>query len=497
MHFIDLFENDFYALFPELFLTTVTMVLLLFGVIWSTSKAHGYPVLAQTVSWLGVWSLFCTCMLLLHMPFSVVVCFYTSFVMDALTGFLKVMILCSAAAAMLMSMEYVKTSLLNVFEYSILLLFSTLSMLFLVSSYDFISMYLAIEMQSLCFYVLAASKRHSEFSTEAGLKYFLLGAFSSGILLFGCSLVYGFTGMTNFEDVAKCLAYSSHMEAQHSLVHIGMCLVAIGFLFKLTAAPFHFWAPDVYEGAPMSVTAFFAITPKMALLGVFLRVLLCSFYDMLFVWQYVLFFCSVCSLLIGAFGAMAQKKIKRLLVYSSVGHVGFILIGICCGTVEGVQAVLLYLVIYVIMTINMFAALLSCVDCSGQHRIKYIQDLGLLAHTNPVLACTMSATLFSMAGIPPLAGFCSKCYLFFAAMGSSLYGLAFLGVLSSVVSCFYYIRVIKTMYFEQPTQLVTFKQIDHEKAILLGITSFFIVFFSFFPESLFLWTYKIAYTFLG
>ena len=165
MHFIDLFENDFYALFPELFLTTVTMVLLLFGVIWSTSKAHGYPVLAQTVSWLGVWSLFCTCMLLLHMPFSVVVCFYTSFVMDALTGFLKVMILCSAAAAMLMSMEYVKTSLLNVFEYSILLLFSTLSMLFLVSSYDFISMYLAIEMQSLCFYVLAASKRHSEFST--------------------------------------------------------------------------------------------------------------------------------------------------------------------------------------------------------------------------------------------------------------------------------------------------------------------------------------------
>ena len=194
---------------------------------------------------------------------------------------------------------------------------------------------------------------------------------------------------------------------------------------------------------------------------------------------------------------MAQKKIKRLLVYSSVGHVGFILIGICCGTVEGVQAVLLYLVIYVIMTINMFAALLSCVDCSGQHRIKYIQDLGLLAHTNPVLACTMSATLFSMAGIPPLAGFCSKCYLFFAAMGSSLYGLAFLGVLSSVVSCFYYIRVIKTMYFEQPTQLVTFKQIDHEKAILLGITSFFIVFFSFFPESLFLWTYKIAYTFLG
>lgn len=492
-----LFENDFYALFPELFLTTVTMVLLMFGVVWSTSKAHGFPVLVHTVAWLSVWSVFCTCMLTMHMPFSIMVCFYNSFVIDELTSMLKIMILCSTAAAMLMSMEYLKTSVFNMFEYSILLLFSTISMLFLVSSYDFISMYLAIEMQSLCFYVLAASKRHSEFSTEAGLKYFLLGAFSSGILLFGCSLVYGFTGMTNFEDVAKCLAYSSRIETQHSLVHIGMCLIAIGFLFKLTAAPFHFWAPDVYEGAPTSVTAFFSMTPKIALLGVFARLLLCSFYDMLFAWQYVLFFCSVCSLLIGAFGAMAQKKIKRLLVYSSVGHVGYLLMGLCCGTVEGLHAVLLYLVIYVIMTVNVFAVLLSCVDYTGTFRVKYIQDLGLLAQTQPVLALTLSATLFSMAGIPPLAGFCSKFYLFFAAMGSSLYGLALLGVLSSVVSCFYYIRIIKTMYFEQPTRLVTFQQIDREKAILLGLTTSFTVFFFLFPQSLFLWTYKVAYMFLG
>lgn len=497
MHFINLFENDFYGLFPELFLSIVTMGLLTFGVIWSTSKAHGYPLLAQTVAWLGVWSLFCTCMLVSHMPFFVVVSFHTSFVVDALTTFLKLGILCSAAAAMLMSMEYIKTSLLNVFEYSVLLLFSTLSMLFLVSAYDFISMYLSIEMQSLCFYVLAASKRHSEFSTEAGLKYFLLGAFSSGILLFGCSLVYGFTGVTNLEDVSKCLASSAEIETEHSLVHIGMCLVAVGFLFKLTAAPFHFWAPDVYEGAPMSVTAFFSITPKLALLGIFLRLMLCSFYDMLFVWQYVLFFCSVLSLGIGAFGAMAQKKIKRLLVYSSVGHVGYILIGMCCGTVEGVQAILLYLVIYVIMTMNMFGVLLSCVDESGQHRIQYVQDLGLLARTHPLLACSVSATLFSMAGIPPLAGFCSKCYMFFAAMGSSLYGLALLGVCGSVLSCFYYIRIIKTMYFEQPTHMVTFRQMDHEKAVLVGLTLSFIMSLSFFPEGLFLWTHKVAYIFLG
>lgn len=425
------------------------------------------------------------------------VCFYNTFVIDSFSGFLKHVILWSVAATLLMSMEYLKTSLLNVFEYVVLVLFSTISMLFLVSSYDFLSMYLAIEMHSLCLYVLAASKRHSEFSTEAGLKYFLLGAFSSGILLVGCSLVYGFTGMTNFEDVAKCLTHVAHMHTAHGMVHLGMCLCMIGFLFKLTAAPFHFWAPDVYEGAPTSVTAFFAITPKIALLGVFMRVLLGSFYDLLFVWQYVLFFCSVCSLLIGAFGAMAQTKIKRLLVYSAIGHVGYMLMGLTCGTVEGVQATLLYLVIYVCMTVNMFACVLACVDQSGQFRVKYIQDFGLLAHTHPVLAMTMSWTLFSMAGIPPLAGFCSKFYLFFAAMGSSLYGLALLGVLTSVWSCFYYLRVIKTMYFEQPSHMVTFAPMDHEKAVLLGITTWFTVFFFLFPHSLFLWTYKIAYVFLG
>ena len=206
MQFINLFENDFYALFPELFLTCAALLLLVFGVIWSTSKASGYPILVHTVAWLSVWSIVCALGLTLHMPFSIMVCFYNTFVIDELTFLLKVMVLCSTGAALLMSMDYLKTSSLNVFEYSILVLLSCISMLLLVSSYDFISMYLAIEMQSLCFYVLAASKRNSEFSTEAGLKYFLLGAFSSGILLFGCSLVYGSTGITNFEDLAKCFA---------------------------------------------------------------------------------------------------------------------------------------------------------------------------------------------------------------------------------------------------------------------------------------------------
>ena len=370
------FENDFYGIIPELFLLLSSLSLLMFGVVYSTSKEHGSPSLMKVMSWASVLCLVLTGFLLLNTPCNSMIFFSQSLLLDELSVFFKILILVGSVSSILMSFQYFETERMQNFEYLILILLSTLSMFLLVSSYDLISMYLAIEMQSLCFYVLAASKRHSEFSTEAGLKYFLLGAFSSGVLLFGCSLVYGYTGITNFEDIAKCLAGSALFQTHHSFLHLGMCLIMIGFLFKLTAAPFHFWAPDVYEGSPTSVTAFFAITPKIALLGVFLRLLLGSFYDLLFAWQYVLIFCSVCSLFIGAFGAMAQKKIKRLLVYSSIGHVGYLLIGICCGTVEGLQAVLLYLILYVFMTVNVFTIVLSCIDHSNTFRLKYIQDLG-------------------------------------------------------------------------------------------------------------------------
>lgn len=488
-----LLDNDVFGVFPELFLAISTMVLLVFGVVWSTSRVHGYPLLVQTMSWLSVWALLCTLALCVHMPCHVMVSFVNSFVHDDVTVFFKTLILVGACASLLMSMEYVRTSHVNVFEYGILVCLATCSMLVLVSSYDFIAMYLAIEMQSLCLYVLASSKRHSEFSTEAGLKYFLLGAFSSGILLFGCSLVYGCTGMTNLEDVAKALIMVHTMDGMHALQHIGMVLILIGFLFKLTAAPFHFWAPDVYEGAPTCVTAFFAIVPKIALLAMVLRLLLGCFYDLLWTWQYVLFVCCICSFVIGSFGAMAQKKLKRMMVYSSVGHVGYLLMGLCCGTLEGVHAMLLYLVLYMVMTITMFATMLACVDHTGTSRLVYVSDLSCLAHSHPIAALTVSICLFSMAGIPPLAGFCSKFYVFFAAMGASLYSLAILGVLSSVVSCFYYIRVVKTMYFDVPSHMVTFAPMDHAKAILLALTTWITLFFFLFPQSVFLWTYKLAY----
>jgi len=501
--FLLLFQNDFLPVFPEIFFLTAITFLLMYGVVLSTSKASNYPVLVQNVGHLGILTTFWTFCLLFENPIENAVFFYGCFAIDEFTFFFKSLLLWTTIGALFLSLDYLNQEEMNAFEYIILILLSVWSMLWILSSYDFISMYLAIELQSLCFYVLAASKRNSEFSTEAGLKYFLLGAFSSGILLFGCSMIYGFTGVTQFEDLARILTglavgqdfSSSPSFFASSGILLGIIFLAVGFLFKLTAVPFHMWAPDVYEGSPTSVTAFFALAPKIAILGLFLRLFLECFYDLMIPWQKILLVCSIASMLLGAFAALSQKKLKRLLAFSSIGHIGYILLGMTCGTVEGIQAVLIYLFVYIFMTLNVFAIILSLREQGKEIRVKYISDLERLAQTNPLLALTFTLTLFSLAGIPPLAGFCSKVYLFFAAMSSSLYSLAFVGVLSSVISCFYYIRMIKIMYFEKPTQWHVYQQIDKEKSLLLAISSFFLVFFFFYPSPLFVMTYQIALTF--
>ena len=588
VNFFNLFENDFLALFPEIFLVTSTLFLLMYGVIFSTSKQYNYPILIQNVGWLSLICIALTMCLLCHNPIHQSLLFYNTLIIDDFTYFFKILLLSSSFCAILISFDLSydkdqthqrflssnsetvqrKSSPLNAFEYMIFILFSTASMLLMISSYDFISMYLTVELQSLCFYVLAASKRNSEFSTEAGLKYFILGAFSSGILLFGCSMIYGFTGITNFGELSKVLTGSQEVVVFHHLLSnsgnieesallldrggglspapssgiiIGIIFIAVGFLFKLTAAPFHMWAPDVYEGSPTAITAFFSIAPKIAILGVFLRLFLYSFYDQMLPWQKIIIFCSIASMIVGALAAMSQHKIKRLLAYSSIGHIGYILLGLCCATIEGIEALFIYLIVYVIMTINLFAIILSLQELrtydrdkvlagvtmeasraqlhsvpaspvpddlfdhkisivsaqentqsSGTYHLKYISDLGMLAKTNPILALTLTCTLFSMAGIPPLAGFCSKFYIFFAALSSSLYLLAFIGVLTSVISCFYYIRLIKIMYFEKPTKFIAYQPMDKEKSILIGLTLFFMIFFFFYPSPLFLVAHKVA-----
>jgi len=497
----ELFINDFKVIFPELFLIIATIVLLIYGVIYSTKRSENGTkpaILIRNTTWLGLITIIITGLLIINNPIKNTIFFYNCLVIDELSTLLKILVLVSTAVSIIISLEYFKQEKINSFEIIILILLSCSSMLLMLSSYDFISMYLTIELQSLSFYVLAASKRDSEFSTEAGLKYFILGAFSSGILLFGCSMVYGFTGITNFEELAKIFCNIECLQSDLPVVKLGILFLAVGFLFKLTAVPFHMWAPDVYEGAPTFITAFFAITPKIAILGLFLKLFLFSFYDFLFPWQQIILICSVSSMILASLAALSQRKIKRLLAYSSIGHMGYILMGVSCGSLEGIQAVIIYLVVYVIMTMNVFASVLSL----RSNKAVFITDLRLLSKTNPMLAINLTLVLFSMAGIPPLAGFCSKFYLFFTALGSSLYITALIGVLTSVISCFYYIRLVKIMYFENDARVspcvgrLAYEPMDREKSLIIAITFFFVLFFFIYPYPLFLVSHKVALSFM-
>jgi proton-translocating NADH-quinone oxidoreductase chain N len=496
-----MFDNDFLGLLPEIFLMSATIILLIYGAVFSTSKQYNYPPLVRNVAWLGLLSIVVTTMLVVIQPITTANLCYNTLIIDKFTCVCKIALLLSTASTILMSLQYFQQETINTFESIVLILLSTCSMLFMISAYDLIAIYLAIELQSLCFYVIAASKRTSEFSTEAGLKYFILGAFSSGILLFGCSLIYGFTGVTNLEGLAKIFTgydiatnplsatfgiQSRQFVTQSSGIFMGILFIAVGFLFKITAVPFHMWAPDVYEGSPTFVTAFFSIAPKIAIMANMLRVFMFSVYDP--TWQQLFVLCSIASMTLGAIAGLAQHKVKRLLAYSSIAHVGYILVGFSCGTIEGIQSLLIALFIYVLMTVNAFAIVLSL----RQNRLKYISDLGALARTNPILAITLSITMFSYAGIPPLAGFCSKFYLFFAALGCGAYLLALVGVVTSVISCFYYIRFVKVMYFDTPNTWILYKPMDREKSLLLAITLLGITFFCLYPSPLFIITHQMA-----
>jgi len=489
MDFLSLFENDFLGIIPGGFIVFAACLLLVYGV---NVPKHPSNTLIVNVGWLAILTLSITILLLITGPIHEMVFFFNCLRIDSFSFFLQVLILLSVISVILISLDYLVREGIHSFEYIVLILLSTCSMLLMVASYDLIGIYLTIEFQSLAFYVIAASKQDSEFSTEAGLKYFVLGAFASGILLFGCTLIYGFTGLTNLEDLAKILTgIASFPIVSSSGLLVGILFLCVGFLFKLTAAPFHMWAPDVYQGAPTSVTAFFAISPKLAIFGLFVKILLFSFYDLINSWQSIILLCSLASMFVGAFGALGQNDIKRLLAYSSIGHIGYLLIGLACGTIDGLQSMLVYMVIYMTMSLTTFAAVLSIRTKDGKF-VQNIQDISGLANSNPALAITLSLTMFSMAGIPPLAGFMSKFYLFFAALSSSLYPLAIVGVLSSVVSSFYYIRFIKIMYFDKTQQALQFESLDISKAWVIAITFAITIFLAAYPAPIFLMTEKLA-----
>nr|YP_010574201.1 NADH dehydrogenase subunit 2 [Zostera japonica]UZH94053.1 NADH dehydrogenase subunit 2 [Zostera japonica] len=481
--------NLFLAVSPEIFLINATFILLMNGVVFSTSKKDDYPPLVSNVGWLGLLSVLITLLLLAAgAPLLTIAHLFRNnlFRRDNSTYFCQILPLLSTAGTISMCFDFSEQERFDAFESIVLIPLPTRSMLFMISAHDLIAMYLAIEPQSLCFYVIAASKRKSEFSTEAGSKYLILGAFPSGILLFGCSMIYGSTGATHFDQLAKILTGYEITGAQSSGILMGILSIAVGSLFKITAVPLHMWAPDIYEGSPTPVTAFLSIAPKISIFANMSRLSIVG--SPVGTLQQILFFCSIASMILGALAAMAQTKVKRPLAYSSIGHVGYICIGFSCGTIEGIQSLLIGIFIYASMTINAFAI----VPALRQTRVKYIADLGALAKTNPILALTFSITMFSYAGIPPLAGFCSKFYLFFAALGCGAYFLAPVGVVTSVIGRFYYIRLAKRMFFDRPRTWILYEPMDRDKSSLLAMTSSFIISSFPYPSPLFDLTHQMA-----
>ncbi|MGD9769986.1 MAG: NADH-quinone oxidoreductase subunit NuoN [Pseudolabrys sp.] len=402
------------------------------------------------------------------------VAFGGSFIVDDFARFLKILALAASAAAIVLSFDYLRAEKQQKFEYPVLILLSTVGMMMLISANDLIALYLGLELMSLALYVVAASNRDSVRSTEAGLKYFVLGALSSGMLLYGASLVYGFTGTVSFEGIAKA--------AQGGGIGLvfGLVFLFVGFCFKVSAVPFHMWTPDVYEGAPTPVTTFFASAVKVASIAMFVRATIVAFPGITHQWQQIVVFVAIASMALGSFAAIGQRNIKRLLAYSSIGHMGFALVGLAAGTAEGVQGVLVYMTIYVAMTIGSFAFVLAMRRDGGL--VENISDLSGLARTHPTMAFFFGALLFSLAGIPPLAGFFAKFYVFLAAIKAGLYILAVLGVVTSVVGAYYYLLIVKVMYFDEPAP--RFVKMAPSLGLMLALSGLVNILFFVFPGPL-------------
>jgi NADH-quinone oxidoreductase subunit N len=431
---------DITLAWPELLVAVAAMLLLMLGAFRGDQSV-------RMVSWLAVGVLVVAGILVLAGPDSRVVGFNNLFVVDAFADFAKILLLLGAVLTLILATPFNAREGIPQFEYPILILFAVLGMMMMVSANDLISLYLGIELQSLSLYVLAAIRRDAVRSAEAGLKYFVLGALSSGILLYGMTLVYGFAGSTGFDNLAALFADQSHDGTPIGVI-VGLVFIIAGLAFKVSAVPFHMWTPDVYEGAPTPITAFFAVAPKIAAMALFVRVMLEPFGDLFDQWQQVIWFVSLASMLLGAFAAINQTNIKRLMAYSSISHMGFVLVGLAAGNETGVQGVLLYLTIYLFMNVGTFACILAM---RRQGRmVEDIDQLAGLSRTNPKMALALAIFMFSMAGIPWMAGFFGKLYVFLAAIEAELYTLAVIGLLSSVVAAFYYLRIVKLMYFDEP-----------------------------------------------
>ncbi len=432
-------SNDLVLAIPELILAIGAMALLLLGAFRGEGAAGLVNWAAVGVLALAAWATLAGTGEAPRLAFS------RLFVVDDFARFMKLLVLLGAALTLPMARSFMARAGAERFEFGVLVLLATLGMLVMISANDLITLYVGLELQSLALYVLAAFLRDDAKSTEAGLKYFVLGALSSGMLLYGASLIYGFSGTTNFVDLAATLGHGDGTGPAIGVV-VGIVFLSAGLAFKVSAVPFHMWTPDVYEGAPTPVTAFFAAAPKVAAMALFVRTMISPLGDLAPQWQQIIVFMAVASMLLGAFAAIGQSNLKRLLAYSSIGHVGYALVGLAAGGLQGVRGVLVYMAIYMVMTLGSFGCLLAM--RRGGQMVERVDELGGLSRTNPMLAFVLAALMFSLAGIPPLAGFFAKYFVFVAAIDAGLVVLSVIGMLASVVSGFYYLRVVKVMYFD-------------------------------------------------
>ena len=454
-------------LWPEILLAVGAMALLMLGA-FRGEKSMGEVTFGAVV--------LLALALVLTLRLETASAFDGAFVVDTFAVLMKVLVLAGSAVALIMSVEYCRAENLQKFELPVLIVLATLGMMMMISAGDLIALYVGLELQSLSLYVLAAIRRDSVRSTEAGLKYFVLGALSSGLLLYGASLIYGFAGTTAFAGIAEAVS-----GGQASLgVLFGLVFLSAGLIFKISGFPFHMWTPDVYEGAPTPVTAFFAMAPKIAAMALIIRVLVQAFGEVTDDWRQIIVFVSIGSMVLGAFAAIGQSNIKRLLAYSSIGNMGFALVGLAAGTEGGVTAVLIYMAIYLVMTAGTFAAVLSM--RRGDAYVEDISDLAGLSRTSPGTAFFLGVMMFSLAGIPPLAGFFAKFYVFLAAVEAGLFPLAIIGVLASVVGAFYYLRIVKIMYFDEPAE--GFEPVLPSLGAILAVAGVLVIAFVAYPTPL-------------
>nr|NP_062494.1 NADH dehydrogenase subunit 2 [Chondrus crispus]P48903.1 RecName: Full=NADH-ubiquinone oxidoreductase chain 2; AltName: Full=NADH dehydrogenase subunit 2 [Chondrus crispus]CAA87619.1 NADH dehydrogenase (ubiquinone), subunit 2 [Chondrus crispus] len=494
------FLYDIYPILPEIFILSNVCILLVYGVLFSSSIKLGYPLLAQNLGLLSCQILGCSFIITYYQTFLNLSSWSDFFINDIFTFKTKCLIFLMCLGWILITFSYINYERINSFEYWILILLAIVAILFIIQSYDLLTMYLSIEFQSLIFYILASFKRTSEFSTEAGLKYFVLGAFSSGLLLFGSSLIYGLTGLTNFLDLAKFFTGMPMLELSSWIgLTTGFTLILVSLLFKLSAAPFHMWAPDVYEGSPTSITLFFSIMPKLAILSLLLKLLILSFHDFITFWRIIILICIIFSIMIGTLSAFSQIKWKRFIAYSSISHVGFFLLAILSGNLEGISSSIFYVIIYVITMLGIFSFILTLrfYNYSYHYQTRYLQDLISLSRFNPALAISLTLFLFSMAGIPPLGGFFAKLFVLLSVLQTKSFGISIFVVLMSCISCFYYIKLIKSMYFSSINEWKVLYPINKLNSLLLGFSLLFISFIFYDIELLSILSTLMSFSFLN